>query len=231
VAGLSQPPGGDGTDIGSVELPASSVVVPGAGFSASIHGRLIGGSPVPLLVGGKIPVTCTVKSGTLDSCVIKLYSANGTLLASGSAITNRAVNTLSTHVRITIWGRYALAKHPLGLIKSAKVFGRTSASGRQRLTGNVRLLGDPVTLKLGKQAKLPSALRGELAQLARFLQSGKARSITCTAYSNSKRDKALTSTQAKSACKLVKADGFKGKVSSAGNAFSGSRRLVLKFSF
>ena len=64
-------PGGDGTDIGAVELPASSVVIPPkpqAGFSASIRGVTLG-SGSPLLIGNWTPVSCAVKIGSLDSGV------------------------------------------------------------------------------------------------------------------------------------------------------------------
>ncbi len=254
VSGIPNPPGGDGADIGAVELPASSVIVPppptlptppSAGFSASIRGTLLGGPTTPLLVGNSTPVTCAVKVGTLASCVIEVRSTRGTLLANGEVTATSAATTLATKVTLTVAGLGALAHQPLGQTTAAHVFGSTSQSGSQTVTGHVNLLAVPsITLPIGKRSpKLAKGLLGQLDHVAKLLAGAK--SITCTAYSDKgKGDVSLTSSQAKAACTTLVNDGFKGKVKSVGKGHSNpvasnrsgrgrteNRRLVITFSF
>lgn len=243
VPGMIEPAGGDGTDIGAVELPASSVVVPNAGLSASIHGTLLGGPKTPLLVGSSTPVKCAVRIGTLSSCVIEVRSGKGKLLADGEVTTAGSATTLPIKMMLTAAGSAALAHDALGLSARATVVASTSRSGSQTITGNVHLLGGPsITLPLAKRSsKLPKQVRNELGQVAKLLSGAK--SITCTAYSDKgKGDVSLTKSEAKAACTLLVKDGFKGKVKSVGKghahpvAPNGStkspvnRRLVITFS-
>ncbi len=241
VAGIPTPPSGDGTDIGAVELPASSVVVPPA-FSVSIGGKLLGGSAAPLLAGSSTPVKCTARVGTLGSCVIEVLSTRGKLLASGLATTS-AASSLSTSVSLTAGGLAALARQPLGLTTDARVVAGTNAVGSQTVIGKVRLLAGPaITLPIGvRSTKLPAKLTGELDQVAHLLTG--ASTITCSAYSDrGQGDKALTRAQALAACKQLLKDGFKGKVKSVGEGHSDpiasngsangrakNRRLVITF--
>jgi CSLREA domain-containing protein len=241
VPGMIEPPGGDGTDIGSVELPVSAVVVPRAGLSATIRGKLLGGPKTLLLAGSSTPVKCSVRIGTLASCIIEVKSSGGKLLADGAATTSASTTSLSVTVTLTDAGRTALANRPLGMGARAVVNGSTSRSGTQTVSGNVHLLAGPsITLSLGKRSrKLSKGVLGELSQVAKLLSG--ARSITCTAYSDKgKGDASLTLAQAKAACSALTKDGFKGKVKAVGKGHSNAiapvhskknRRLVITFSF
>ena len=241
VPGMIDPPGGDGTDIGSVELPVSAVVVPRAGLSATIRGKLLGGPKSLLLAGSSTPVRCSVRIGTLASCIIEVRSSGGKLLADGATTTSRSTTSLSVTVTLTDAGRTALANKPLGLGARAVVNGNTSRSGAQTVSGNVHLLAGPsITLSLDKRSsKLSKGILGELSQVAKLLSG--ARSITCTAYSDKgKGDASLTLAQAKAACTALTKDGFKGKVKAVGKGHSNAiapvhskknRRLIITFSF
>jgi hypothetical protein len=245
--GIVNPPGGDGTDIGSVELPASSVVVPPgptAGFGATIRGASLGGSGTPLLAGSATPVTCSVKTGTLSSCVIEVRS-NGTLIASGEVTASAATSQLTTDVTPTKAGMSMLSHHPLGVTASAKAVGSDSASGTPSVTGNVHLLTGPqFTLPIAKRSKkLSKGVNGELKQIAKLIAGAK--TVTCTAYSDKgKHDKSLTKSQAKAACARLTKDGLKGKKRVVGRGHAKpvasnktakdrakNRRLVISFTF
>jgi hypothetical protein len=243
VPGITDPPGGDGTDIGSLELPASAVVLPNAGLTVRIRTTTLGGAAKALLVGNTTPVTCAVTTGTISSCVIEVRSPKGTVLASGETTSTSVGGSLTTTVNPTAAGLAALAHAPLGLIGTAKVLGVTSTSGSETVSGTVQLIGGPsITLQIGTRSKkLPKALTGQLGQVAKLLAG--ATSVTCTAYTNpgphkGKGDKSLTKTQAKEACTDLVKDGFKGKVSSAGKGHSkpvrsskSDQRLVITFKF
>lgn len=251
VSGIPNPPGGDGTDIGAVELPASAVVVPTptppspAGFSASIRGQLIGGGSTPPLVHGATRVDCAVRTGTLSSCSVEIRSNGGRLLARGESTTTSPVKSLSTVVSLTGFGRRALYHHPLGLTEQAKVFGATSASGGQQVSGDVLLLHPFVRLRLGTTAKLPRSVLRAIAKAEPIFVSAGGKSATCTAYSDTGTGKKpLTKAQAKAACDALVKDGFTGPVKSVGkgqahpvapdNTKKGrslNRRLVITFHF
>ena len=240
VNGVPKPPGGDGTDIGAVELPARSVVVP-IEFTASIRGKLIGGPTTPLLVGNTTPVTCAAKFGKLSSCVIEVRTSKGTLLASGEATSKTPVPRLSAKVTPTSAGVAKLAQQPLGLTERASVVAGTTASGSQTIVGNVHLLAGPsITLPIDKRSgKLSNSLLDELGRVAKLLAGAK--SITCTAYSDlGSGDVSLTKSQAKAACDRLVKDGFKGNVKSVGKGHANpiarpsspkNRRLVITFTF
>jgi hypothetical protein len=255
VTGIQKPPGGDGTDIGSVELPASAVVVPTpppqpppsrAGFSASIRGQLIGGAAIPPLVHGATRVDCTVKTGTLSSCSVEIRASGGKLLARGESTTTSPVKSLSTRVSLTGYGRRALYHHPLGLIERADVFGATSASGEQEVTGKVLLLHPFVRLTIGTRAvKLPPWVLARIAKAEQIFMLAGAKSATCTAFTDQETgDETVTKAQAKAACHALRKDGFTGRVRSVGKGHSHAvapnttakeraknRRLIITFSF
>ena len=247
VTGLPKPAGGDGTDIGSVELPASSVVIPAtpaptAGFSVQIRGTLLGGSATPLLIDDSTPVTCSVKSGTLASCVIEVR-AGGKLLASGEATATSPTTQLSAEVTATPAGRSVLAHSPLGITGTATSVG--SAIGSPSLSGNVHLLaGTSISVPLGKRsAKLSKGAIKELDQIAKLITG--ATSVTCTAYSDKgKNTKSVTRSEAKAACARLVQDGLKGKIRTVGKGYTNpvasdktkkgraaNNRVVVSFSF
>jgi outer membrane protein OmpA-like peptidoglycan-associated protein len=249
VSGIANPPGGDGTDIGAVELPAPPPSTPPpspAGFSASVRGQLIGGPTTPLIVRGITLVNCSVKTGTLTSCSIRINAPSGKLLARGTATSSTPVKSLSMYVTATDWGRVALFHHQLGITDPATVTGQTSASGAQTATGNVKFVSRSVKLQIGKRsAKLSRHLLGELDQVAKLLIDSGAKGAKCTAYSDTGTDdRALTKAQAKAACKALTDDGFTGAITSVGAGHTHAlepntsaanraknRRLVIRFKF
>jgi hypothetical protein len=230
---VPNPSGGDGTDIGAVELPASSVVVPSTdpGFRVGIRTTLtLPGNPLgtgtPLLVGDQTPVTCTVRVGTLRTCQIELRSGTR-VIASGSASDRNPTNTITAVVEANADGRRLLASHPLGLNLPATAL--TDAPGAQPIDGMVRFLPDPrITLPIvGRSATLTRGLLAQLAQAATLL--GQTRSVTCLAYTDHaptvyvirgtghhrhrvalpNTDTALTQKQATAACTALRNDGLK----------------------
>jgi hypothetical protein len=252
VNGIPNAVGGDGTDIGATELPASAVVVPTppssgpAGFSASIRGQLIGGGGTPPLVHGATHVDCAVKTGTLSSCSVEIRSTGGRLVARGESTTTSPVKSLSTVVSLTGFGRRALYHHPLGRTENAKAFGATSASGEQAVSGKVLLLHPFVRLHISKRSThLSKGLLRQIAKAEQIFTLADAKSATCTAYSDKGTgDKPLTQAQAKAACDALTKDGFTGPVKSVGkgqahpiapnNTKKGrslNRRLVILFKF
>ena len=241
-SGLDNASGGDGTDIGAVELNKDQVVLPPGppppppppppptpAFSALLRGVPLGGTSTPLLIAGTTPVACNATVETISSCVIEVRATNatstratvpaGTLLAYGAAATSIGTAHLQTGVRLTRAGRAVLARRPVGLDATATVFG--GAKDPFTKTGTVRLLGVPwFTLRI--EGRDPALARGVLAQLGRIagLISG-ARSATCTAYTDRGRgDRALTRAQARAACAELAARGFAGTTTSVGGGHS-----------
>jgi hypothetical protein len=247
---IPNPPGGDGTDIGAVELPAASVVIPPptptptptAGFSVSIRGVALGGSATPLLIADSTPVTCSVKSGALASCVIEVRSG-GKLLATGEATATTATTQLTVEVTPTSAGRTLLAHDPLGLTTAATAV--ASAIGSPSVSGNVHLLAAPsVTVPLGtRSTKLSKGATSELDKLAKLITAAK--TITCTGYSDKgKHDNSVTSAQARAVCARLVHDGLKGKTRVVGKGHAdpiasnkskkgrvANRRVVVSFTF
>ncbi len=254
-------PGGDGTDIGAVELPASSVVVPPSpsptpsptpgpaprpvsGFAASIRGVTFARGHNLLLVGNSTPVSCSVRSGTLASCVIEVF-AHGRLVASGAVTTTRPSKTLTTKVTPTAAGRRILAGQPLGINAGLRAVVSTSAAGSPVMGGTARLLTGPsITLPVGwRSSQLSGALRSELTQVARLIRG--ASRVTVSGYSDTgKGDLALTRAEARAAGKVLVRNGLKGRVRSIGRGHStpiasnrtrrgraGHNRLVITFRF
>jgi hypothetical protein len=235
VAGIPRPPGGDGTDIGAVELPASSVPTV---LAATLRGTLLSSAVSPLLPGTASPIDCTVRIGTLNSCVIHIVSG-GKLLADGDAQSPTGAATLAVPVTPTAAGLKAIAKSPLGITAPATI-STGGNGGAQSTTGDVQLLaGRLFTLPTGKtDTKTPSkAVKSELKQVATLLQGAGAKSVTCTAYTKKgphkgKKDKSDTTALAKNVCGYVLLDGFKGKSKVAGKGHTiAANQVVISFSF
>jgi hypothetical protein len=235
IPGIPRPPGGDGTDIGAVELPASSVPVV---LQATLRGTLLSSAVSPLLPGTASPIACLVRIGTLNSCVIHVVSG-GKLLADGDAQSPTGAATLAVPVTPTAAGLKAIAKSPLGITAPATI-STGGNGGAQSTTGNVHLLAGPLfTLPTGKtDTKTPSkTVKGELKQVATLLQGAGAKSITCTAYTKKgphkgKKDKSDTTALAKNVCGYVLLDGFKGKSKVAGKGHTiAANQVVISFSF
>lgn len=242
-------PGGDGTDIGAVELRANQVAPappsPTSGFSVAVRNTPLGskGSD-PLLVGSQTPVTCAVKSGTLESCVIEVRGA-GKLLASGETSNPNGSSTLTVKVHPTTAGASYFKKHPLGVNTTVQAIGNPSLPGTKTMYGAAHLLGGPsITLRLPKRtARLSHRQRRDYAAVAKLLQGDKR--TTCTAYSDKgKRDVKLTRHQAKAACLRIRKDGLKSTFHWIGRGHShpiasnktrkgraANRRLVITFGF
>jgi hypothetical protein len=253
---ITNPVGGDGTDIGAVELPASSVVIPPppptpptpptptSGITLSIHGASLSLSSRPLLVGNQTPVTCAVKTGTLNNCVIEVQ-VGGKVLGSGEAISPTGVKSLTTQVTPTKAGLSYLKHRQLGVDATATLVASQSAAGSPVVTGNVHFLQGPsITLGLGsRSASLSKNVVSELNRVAKLLAGTK--SFTCTAYSDKgKHDVSLTKSQAGAACTRLKKDGLSGKSRVVGRGHANpvasnqnrkgraaNRRLVISFTF
>jgi CSLREA domain-containing protein len=245
--GIPNAPGGDGTDIGSVELPASSVVVPPtptAGTTLSIRGAGLNFSSRPLLVGNQTPVTCAVKTGVLHSCVIEIRTGNN-LLGSGEVTSTGGTSSLTTTVQPTSAGLKYLKSRPLGAAGSATLTASQTGAGSPIVMGNVTFLpSNMITLGLGKRSsKLSSGVVSELGRVAKLLTG--ARSYTCTAYTSpGKNSVGLTKSVAGSACSRLKHDGLKGTSRAVGKGSTGAiasnktkkgqvanRRLSISFKF
>jgi CSLREA domain-containing protein len=236
-ASVPDPPGGDGTDIGSVELPANAV----AGvFGVSIRGSLLGGPQRLLVAGTSTPATCSVRVGTISNCVIKVRTSNNTLIADGSATTAYQKQSLAVRIRPTKAGYSLLAHHPLGIEGTATAVG--GLPGSPTASGRVRVLAGPFfAFRTGNRSpKLTAAVRSDLRAAASLLSGVK--TVTCKAYTNKgKHDAALTKAQAKAACTLLRRDKLKAKYSSFGMGVSrpgvpsaiypSNRLLVIRFTF
>ncbi|MFL5823525.1 MAG: choice-of-anchor Q domain-containing protein [Solirubrobacteraceae bacterium] len=146
---IPNPAGGDGTDIGAVELSRGQVVPPpDPRFSVLLGARRLGGASTPLLVDGATPVTCQVQVGLLGGCAIAV-TMKGVVVASGGVPANPPRQHLTTTINSsTATQRYLLKHFPLGVPATANAVG--IASGPASAVGPVRLLGGPsITLPLG----------------------------------------------------------------------------------
>jgi CSLREA domain-containing protein len=250
--------GGDGTDIGAVELAADQVVLPPpppkATFGVTVRGKPI--SPgTPLLPASLLPLDCSVTVVSMTSCSIELRSVKATklskkvtlptntLLAEGVANSAAGATNLSVKVKLTRDGKAALKAQPVGVDTTVGATAATGTTEALTAKGVVHLLANPtVTLGLGKRTtKLPKTTQQRLDQLAKLIPDAK--TVTCTAYSDKgKGDAALTKKQAKAACDRLVKDGIKAKITSSGKGHakpvasnktkSGralNRRVVIKF--
>jgi hypothetical protein len=233
ILGIPRPPGGDGTDIGAAELSASSVPTV---LHATLRGTLLSSAVSPLLPGSSSPIDCTVRIGTLNSCVIHVLSG-GKLIADGDAQSSTGASTLAVSVNPTAAGLAAIAHSPLGITAPATI--TTGGNGGPQTAGGfVHLLAGPLfKLPTGKtDAKTVSkSVQGELKQVAALLTGAGAKSATCTADTKKgrhkgKNDKRATKAEAKAACSALGKDGFKGKTSSSGKGHStAANQLVISF--
>ena len=241
--GLANADGGDGSDIGAVELARSAVFIPppppaptpapapppaapAQSFTVTLEDTLLGGTNTPLLVSGFTPVTCRASLGGLSSCVIEIRAAKdskvgsvvlpaGKLLANGSVTGAGDDTQLQTGVRLTQAGRALLKYRRLGAIADAAVVG--SANGTQSAGGKVRLMHSP-HFTLPTRTRSPTLSDPVLRQLERIAGIiDDATSITCTAYTDRGRgSRALTTTQAEAACAELAAHGLSARLSSIG---------------
>jgi hypothetical protein len=227
--------GGDGTDIGAVELAADAVVIPPppppppkATFGVSVGGKSIA-SGAPLLPASATPLNCAVTAVTMTSCNIEIRSASktrlskkssipkGALLAEGTGRSASGATQLSLKVKLTRDGKAVLKARPLGVDAPVAATASTDATSALTTAGKVHLLaGRSVTLVLGRRSpRLSKAVVKQLDQLAKLIPGAK--TVSCTAYSDKgKGDVALTKKQAKAACARLVKRGVKGKVTSTG---------------
>ncbi|MCW2992050.1 MAG: hypothetical protein JWM73_2644 [Solirubrobacterales bacterium] len=236
---LPDPAGGDGTDIGAVELAKSAVVIPvppapptpppapKQAFTVTLRGLKLGALRPPLLIAGSTPVGCSVSFGSIASCAIEIRAAGatktrsttvaaGTLLANGEVVATTQSSFLSTGVRLTRAGKAVLERRPLGLVADAAVHG--AAQDPVTAVGKVRLLHSPrITLRTGSRSRtLSPQVLARLGRVADLITGAK--SVSCTAFTNPGRgDVALTDAQAKAACAELVKRGVTGKISSSGS--------------
>ncbi|MDX6659146.1 MAG: hypothetical protein QOH62_3939 [Solirubrobacteraceae bacterium] len=234
-SGLPNAAGGDGTDIGAVELRADQVVLPPlppppakATFAVTVRGTSI--TPgTPLLPASSTPLDCAVTVVTMTSCSIEIRSAaatrlskkttipKGALLAEGVGTATSGTTKLSLKVKLTGDGKALLKARPVGVDAGVAATAATDATSALTTTGKVHLLAGPsVTLPLGKRAPtLSKTVNKQLDQLAKLIPAAK--TVSCTAYSDKgKADVTLTNKQAKAACARLVKDAIKGKVTSTG---------------
>jgi outer membrane protein OmpA-like peptidoglycan-associated protein len=251
--------GGDGTDIGAVELAADQVVLPPpppqATFDVTVRGKSI--TPgTPLLPANLLPFDCKVTVVSMTSCSIELRSLKpakisrkvtipkGALLADGVVSSANGATSLSVKVRLTRDGKDVLKAQPVGVDTIASADGATGTTSALTQKGVVHLLAGPnVTLGLGKRrAKLPTTVNKRLDQLAKLIPDAK--TVSCTAFSDKRKtgDVALTRKQAKAACARLVKDGIKAKITVSGKGHAKpvasnrtkrgralNRRIVIKF--
>ena len=137
-------PGGDGTDIGAVELAADQVVLPPpppkATFDVTVRGKSI--SPgTPLLPASLLPFDCSVTVVSINGCTIELRAikayritkkstvAKNTLLAEGVATSGPGTSKLSVKVKLTSDGKAVLKTQPVGV---DALVGAAAATGTTR---------------------------------------------------------------------------------------------------
>jgi hypothetical protein len=246
---IANPPIGDGTDIGAVEVPASSVPVPppppppnpaqptDPGFAVTIGGTPLGGALTPLLAGNSSPVVCSVNVGLLSACVLEFrasadisapavgdlrgYSVTkGTVLGTGSVTAIPGGAAVALRAELTPPARSLLRRLPLGFDAAATAVGSTT--GAPTVVGTIHVLhGNLLTLGLGTRSRtLSAAVNAQLDQLAKLIVSAK--TVSCTAYTDPGRnDIGLTRAQAKAACARLAAGGVKATMSSNGYGHSG----------
>jgi CSLREA domain-containing protein len=218
---VPNPSGGDGTDIGAVEL-SSGQVAPArdTGFSADVGGQRLGGASTPLLIAGVTPVSCRVRVGPLGSCQLEVV-VQGRRVAAGGAPANGSAKRLTTTVRSSKAAqRYLLKHYPLGLVASARASGL--AVGPASALGSVRLLGGPsITLGLGTgSTKFSQKVRRELGQAARLLAG--TRRVTVTGRSSS---------QAGAVSRRLTRDGVRAPVRARTSRHAPPNQITITFSY
>jgi hypothetical protein len=228
--GLSNTAGADGTDIGAVELPASSVVVPSTDPVLTVSaGKTPIGSATPLLPVSSTPITCTVTLVELTGCDVEIRSLKkiklsgketipkGTLLAEARS-SSPGATTLKGKVKLTTDGRAVLAKAPAGVQAGVSGVGSYGTSSATRAAGRVLLLAKPkISFKLGDDSSLPKALKRELKTLGGQLATAEKVSVKVSGPSQTQAEDL-----AKSAGKELTSGGLavKPKVSGAKSSTS-----------
>jgi CSLREA domain-containing protein len=219
--GVPNPPGGDGTDIGAVELSSGQVkVAADPGFSADVGKQRFGGASTPVLVDGATPVSCRVTIGPLGSCQLEV-TVQGQLVAAGGVSSVGSAKRLSTTVNSSAAAqRYLLKHYPLGLVASARASGL--ATGPASALGKVRLLGGPsITLQLGTAAaRFSRRVNAELDQAAALL--GGTRRVTVTGASSS---------QAGAVARRLSKDRVRAPIEVRVSRHSPARQITITFSY
>lgn len=242
---LANPPGGgDGTDIGAVELASAAVVIPvtptPSPAPAPAFAVAAGATPItsgtPLLPASLTPLTCSVTIVKLTGCDVAIRTTGpiklskkktvrtGTLLAEAQPTSAAGAATLSGKAVLTADGRAVLAKFPVGV--DARAVGVGSYSGANALTtsGKVHLLAGPtVTLKLNKGTTLSKSVKAQLGQLGKLITGAKTVSVSASGKSKKKAAK-----QAKAAGKALTAAGVKAAPATKGKKAK-TRRLKVTF--
>jgi hypothetical protein len=222
------PNGGDGTDIGAIELAADQVPPPPkAALAVTVRGKSVGSGTL-LLPASLLPLNCTVTVVSMTACNIELRATRATklraslpkntLLAEGSATSASGVGQLNLKVKLTRDGKAVLKRQPVGVTAAVVATAPTDVSSALTASGAVHLLAGPsVTLKLGKQrTKLPKTVNKQLDQLAKLIQDAK--TITCTAPAKK---------QAQAACKRLAKDGVGARATT--KTKRRPRSVVVKF--
>ncbi len=233
-------PGGDGADIGAVELPVADVSeppLPPAQSAASGQGTTVVNAPfrfaatvkgvhvsaldtdgqVPLIVANSTPVFCASGVTAITRCTVELRALNGgTVLASGMTDPAPASQSVKVIVKLTDAGIKALKGNELGL-RVNTVVTAASAIGTLTETGQTRLLARrSITIPVGGRSTTLSARAKQLIDGAATVIK-RAKAIKCVAYtSRGVNDLKLTRAQAKAACDRLKAAGVVEPVSSSG---------------
>ncbi len=247
--GLGDPAGGgDGTDIGAVELPASAVVVPPAPTPSPnptaapdpaltvTAGALPIATGTPLLPASLTPLTCSVTIVKLTSCDVAIRATGpikltkkrtlptGTLLAEAQPSSAEGAATLGAKALLTTDGKAVLKKLPLGVDARAVGIGSYAGSSAVTAAGRVHLLAGPtVTLKLTKGTKLSKSVKTQLGQLGTLLTGAKTVSVSASGPSKTK-----AATVAKAAGAALTSGGVKAVPTTAGKK---AKTRLLKVTF
>ena len=218
---IPNPPGGDGTDIGAVELSNGQVVPPPSpGFSAKVGRQPLGGRSTPVLVDGVTTVTCQVKIGTLGACALEVTIGKDLLAGGGAPAASPRNQTSTTVSSSSVMQRFLLKQYPLGIPATARAVGL--ASGPAAALGSVRLLGGPsITLPLGTgSTAFSSKVKAELDRAAKLLAGTR----TVTLSSNS-------STQANAVSRRLTADGMKGAIKIRLSRHARAHQITITFTY
>ena len=237
--------GGDGTDIGAVELPADAVVIPPAPSpspapAAPTFAVTAGATPIapgtPLLPASLTPLTCAVTIVKMTGCDVAIRAAApvkvskkttvpaGALLAEAQTTASEGVATLSGKARLTADGRAVLRKRPIGIDARAVGVAAIGAGNALTTAGNVHLLAGPrVTFKLRKGSRLAKSVRTQLGALGKLLTGAKTIAVSATGPSKKKAAKL-----AKAGGAALTAGGAKAAPTTKGKK-SKKRRLKVTF--
>ncbi len=233
--------GGDGTDIGAVELPAQAVVIPPPPPAPTPTFAVAAGAvPIapgtPLLPASLTPLTCAVTIVKLTGCDVAIRAAApvkvskkvtvpaGALLAEAQTTSAEGVATLTGKAKLTGDGRAVLKKRPIGVDARAVGVAAVGAGNALTTAGNVHLLAGPrVTFKLRKGSKLAKSVKTQLGDLGKLLTGAKTISVSATGPKKKKAAKV-----AKAGGAALTAGGAKATPTTSGKK-SKKRRLKVTF--